>query len=200
MAELAETHSIYVLDQELELLTEAMEDASESGAIPNELRERFCTFCEAFGEKVDRIGRFLRMQEAKADFARKEAQRLFDRVRSAENRIRGTKEMLLYFMGVRAISKIEGRTFTLRVQNNSQDTLKVENVEALSMSFRKVRLTVNGILFSQLLKGLARDRQDALLGCVEEYFPNNDALHAALDRGEDVPGVRRYRGKHIRIA
>lgn len=197
---IAETHSIYELDQELEMLAEAMEEVSASGAIPEDLRERFSKFCEAFGEKVDRIGRFLRAQESKADFARKEAQRLFERVRSAENKVRSTKEMLLFFMGVRAVTKIEGRTFTLRAQNNSQDTLKVDDPEALPMALRKVRLTINGILFAQLLKVLAEDRQRALLACVEEYFPNNEALHAALDRGEDIPGVRRYRGKHIRIA
>jgi hypothetical protein len=197
---LAETHSIYEIDLELEHLTDEIQEASELGPVPMALQERFLAFCEAFGEKVDRIGRFLTAQEAKADFARKEAQRLSDRARSAEMKVRSTKEMVLYFMGAHETRKLEGHTLTLLSQNNSQDTLRVDDPEALPITYRKVRLTVDGSLFSQILKPLAEEQRRMVFQSVDEYTASTDAVHAALDRGEVLPGVRRYRGKHIRIA
>lgn len=197
---IAETHSIFALDRELEDLCEEITEAAEAGPVPSELQERFAAFCEAFGEKVDRIGRFLKLQESLAEIARREAQRLNDRVHSAEQKARSTKEMLLYFMLARGIRRLEGRTFTLRAQNNSQDTIKVENPENLPMVYRRVELRIDGAIFARILTLLPEEMRAELLRGLDHFGAHTDAIRAALDRGEELDGVRRYRGQHIRVA
>lgn len=196
----AENRSIFDLDCELETLFDQIQEAAEIGPIPNELQERFLNFCDAFGEKVDRIGRFLRVQEAKAEFAKEEIKRLQDRARCAETKARSTKEMLLYFMNVRGLKKLEGKTHTLRMQANSQDTVRVENPNALPMGYRRVELRIDGKLFADVLELLSREKRELFLQGLKEFQPNNDAIHEANLRKEEIPGVTIYRGHHIRVA
>jgi len=85
---IAQTHSLLEIDQELDALFDAMQEELElSGAISDESKERFIEFVAAFGDKVDRIGRFLRIQEAIADYAKKESERLAVRARIATRKV-----------------------------------------------------------------------------------------------------------------
>ena len=77
MASIAEASSLFEIDMELDGLLEQIEEQVESQGQPSEdLVARFQQFCEAHGEKVDRIGRFVRMMEAREQFCRSEAARL----------------------------------------------------------------------------------------------------------------------------
>ena len=115
MASIAEASSLFEIDMELDGLLEEMERQTESeGQASEDLVARFQQFCEAHGEKVDRIGRFLRMMEAREQFCRSEAARLADRARAAASRMERTKNMVLYYLLSRDLKKIEGQQFTLR--------------------------------------------------------------------------------------
>jgi hypothetical protein len=46
------------------LLDSAWEAAEENGEIPHELQQALLNYCEAFGEKVDYIARYIHAQEA----------------------------------------------------------------------------------------------------------------------------------------
>src|ERR1035438_9772690 len=75
MSTIAETNSLFEIDAELDgLLDEIAEQAEQKGEPPEELVARFQQFCSAHGEKVDRIGRFLRRMEARGQFCRAEAE------------------------------------------------------------------------------------------------------------------------------
>jgi hypothetical protein len=129
MASIAEANSLFEIDMELDGLLEKIQDQVESEGEPSEdLVARFQQFCEAHGEKVDRIGRFVRMMEARELFCRSEAARLSDRARSAANRIERTKNMALYYLLSRGLKKIEGQQFTLRAQKNSQDSVRITDI------------------------------------------------------------------------
>ena len=115
MASIAEGNSLFEIDMELDELLEEMEQQVESeGQASEDLVARFQQFCEAHGEKVDRIGRFVRMMEAREQFCRSEAARLGNRACAAANRVERTKNMVLYYLLSRDLKKIEGREFTLR--------------------------------------------------------------------------------------
>ncbi len=59
---IAADHSILEIDRELDLLFDKMqEELEESGVASSESIERFHAFCDAYGKKVDRIGRFIRV-------------------------------------------------------------------------------------------------------------------------------------------
>jgi hypothetical protein len=60
MAAIAETNSLFEIDAELDSLLEAIEEqVASEGQPPEDLVARFQKFCDALGNKVDRIGRFL---------------------------------------------------------------------------------------------------------------------------------------------
>ena len=66
MASIAETSSLFEIDAELDGLIEEIEGQVESeGEAAEGLVARFQQFCEAHSDKVDRIGRFVRIMEAR---------------------------------------------------------------------------------------------------------------------------------------
>ena len=88
MASIAQEYSLFEIDQELDTLLDDIEEEIENrGDAPAELMERFQQFCEAHGEKADRIGRFLRMMEARVQYCRSEADRLQERARTSDRKV-----------------------------------------------------------------------------------------------------------------
>jgi hypothetical protein len=99
---------------------------------------------EAHGEKVDRIGRFVRMMEAREQFCRSEAARLNDRARAAAGKVDRTKSLVLYYLLSRDLKKIEGRQFTLRAQKNSQDSVKITDQAAVPKCYCWIEARIRG--------------------------------------------------------
>jgi Siphovirus Gp157 len=73
--------------------------------------------------RTPRIGRFLRMMEARVQDRRSEANRLHERARSSERKVTQTQYMVMYYLKSSNLWKTEGREFTLRTQKNSQDSI-----------------------------------------------------------------------------
>jgi Gp157 protein len=137
MAYIAQDHSLFEIDRELDALLDEIEDEIENrGEASLELMGRFQQFCEAHGEKADRIGRFLRMMEARIQYCRGEAFRLQERARSSERKAIQTKSMVLYYLLSRDLKKIEGRELTLRIQKNSQDSVRFTDESQVPMRYR----------------------------------------------------------------
>jgi hypothetical protein len=87
MSSIAESKSLFEIDAELdELLEEIQQEIDGEGQPSTERLDRFHEFCRAHSEKVDRIGRFLRMMEARTLYCRSEANRLQERARSSERK------------------------------------------------------------------------------------------------------------------
>lgn len=201
MTTTAEANSLFEIDAELDDLVEEIQEQFESqGHADEESITRFQQFCEAHGEKVDRIGRFVRMMEAREQYCRGEAARLGDRARAAANRVERTKSMVLFYLASRETRKIEGREFTLRVQKNSQDSVKITDEQALTMAYRKIDARVDGVLWATVLSSLPDGLAESLRVCVRESLPDTDAIKAAALRGEDVAGAQVRRGSHLRVA
>ena len=71
MTSISENCSLFEIDTELDALLEQIEEQVETEGEPSEeLLSRFREFCAAHGEKVDRIGRFVRMMEAREQHCR----------------------------------------------------------------------------------------------------------------------------------
>ena len=163
MTSIVESNSLFEIDTELDGLLDAIQQAIETeGKAPEELMARFQQFCEAHGEKVDRIGRFVRMMEAREQFCRAEAARLGDRARSVANKVDRTKSMVLFYLMSRDLRKIEGREFTLRVQKNGQDSVKITDEATLPMAYRKVEARINGVLWETIISYLPERLAEAL--------------------------------------
>jgi len=198
MSTIADTNSLFEIDAELDgLLDEIEEQTAQGGEPAEEIVARFQQFCSAHGEKVDRIGRFLRRMEAREQFCRSEAARLSDRARAAACKVERTKNMVLYYLMSRELKSIDGREFTLRAQKNSQDSVRITNEAALPVSFRKIR--IGGVLWETVLANLPEELGKMLESTVEESRPDADSIKAAIQREEEVPGAELRRGWHLRI-
>lgn len=186
---------------ELDTLLEEIEEwvASEGKASEDPVA-RFQQFCVAHGEKVDRIGRFVHMMEAREQFCRSEAARLGDRARATARKVERTKNMVLYYLLSRDLKKIEGYQFTLRVQKNSQDSVRILDEANLSMAYRTLEARIGGVLWETVLSCLPEELERALTACVQGTKPDTEAIKAAVLRHEEVAGAEVRRGSHLRVA
>jgi hypothetical protein len=201
MTTVVESHSLFEIDHELDDLLEQIEEQVEAeGEASEELLCRFRQFCEVHGEKVDRIGRFVRMMEAREQYCRAEAARLGDRARATANKVDRTKSMVLFYLMSRELRKIEGREFTLRIQKNSQDSVRILDEVSLPMSYRKVEARIGGVLWETVLSYLPEDLERALAACIHETKPDTEAIKIAVSRDEKVAGAEIRRGFHLRVA
>ncbi len=201
MANVVEFRSLFEIDCELDSLIEQIEAQVEAEGEPSEeLLSRFREFCAAHGEKVDRIGRFVRMMEAREQFCRAEAARLGERARATANKVDRTKSMVLFYLMSRNLRKIEGREFTLRIQKNSQDSVRILDELSLPTAYRKIEVRVGGVLWDTVLSYLPADLGRSLAACIQETRPDTEAIKAAVLRHEEVAGAEVRRGSHLRVA
>ncbi len=201
MATIAQEHSLFEIDGELDMLLDEIEEEIENrGEAPAELVDRFQQFCEAHGEKADRIGRFLRMMEARVQYCRSEASRLQERARSSERKATQTKYMVMFYLKSRDLRKIEGREFTLRIQKNSQDSVRFTDETQVPMRYRTVAARLDGSLWERLIETVPEDVSRLLLASIQEAAPCNDAIKNAVQNQIAVPGAEVYRGDHLRVA
>jgi hypothetical protein len=200
MSTIAATNSLFEIEAELDGLLDEIEEQTAQGGEPSgELVARFQQFCCAHGEKVDRIGRFLRRMEAREQFCRAEAARLGDRARAAAGKVERTKNMVLYYLMSRDLKAIEGREFTLRAQKNSQDSVRITDEAALPVAFRRIDARISGVLWETVLANLPDELGRMIESAVEESRPDTDTIKAAIQREEQVPGAELRRGWHLRI-
>jgi hypothetical protein len=197
MASITENYSLFEIDTELDGLLEQIEVEAEPS---EELLSRFREFCAAHGEKVDRIGRFVRMMEAREQYCRAEAARLSDRARAAANKVDRTKSMVLFYLMSRELRKIEGQEYTLRIQKNSQDSVRILDEVNLPMAYRKIEARVDGALWETVLSCLPEELERAMAACIQEMKPDTEAIKVASLRHEEVAGAEVCRGSHLRVA
>jgi len=201
MASIAETSSLFEIDVELDGLLEEIEGQVESeGQAAEDLVARFQQFCEAHGEKVDRIGRFVRIIEAREQYCRSESARLTDRARAAAGKVERTKNMVLYYLLSRDLKKIEGYQFTLRAQKNSQDSVRITDEAAVPMAYCRFDARITGAMWETVLSLLREELAKALESSIQETRPDNDAIKAAVSQNEVIPGAEVRRGTHLRVA
>ncbi len=201
MATTAEASSLFEIDMELDGLLEEIQEQVESEGEPSEdMVARFQQFCEAHGEKVDRIGRFVRMMEAREQFCRSEAARLNDRARAAAGKVERTKNLVLYYLLSRDLKKIEGYQFTLRAQKNSQDSVRITDQAAVPKSYCRIEARITGVMWETVLSLLPDELANALESSIQETKPDSDAIKAAVAQNEVVPGAEVRRGTHLRVA
>lgn len=198
---IAPDYTLLEIDRELDLLSDRIQDElEETGAPSEDSIQLFQTLCDAHGEKVDRIGGFIRIMETRAAYCRNEAARLTARAKTAENKIEQTKTLVLYFLNSRGIARMEGRQFTLRSQKNSQDTLMVTDEKLIPLCLKRVDVRLSGETYATLLDTLPDERKMDLISAVVQIAPHNEAIKQALAAGEAVEGATVSRGHHLRVA
>ena len=202
MAINAQENSLFEIDRELDILLDEIQEETEEGSeeVRAELVQKFHEFCEAHTEKIDRIGHFLSLMEARASYCRAQAARLTERARFAENKVERTKSMVLYYLLSRELRKIEGREFTLCARKNSQDSVVISDEPKVPLVLREIEAKIPGRFWQALLSKLPEDDANELKACVRQMKPCNEAIKNAAAIEESVPGAEIRRGFHLRVA
>ena len=201
VASIAQEYCLFEIDRELDgLLDEIEEEIENRGEASAELLDRFQQFYEAHNEKADGIGRFLRMMEARVQYCRSEANRLQERARSCERKTTQTKYMVMYYLKSRDLKKIEGREFTLRIQKNSQDSVRFTDETQVPLQYRNVSARLDGLSWERVIENISDELKRLLVASIQEAAPSNEAIKNAVQKQIGVPGAEVYRGDHLRVA
>jgi hypothetical protein len=197
---IASDHSLLEIDRELDILFDTMQDElEETGEASQDSIERFHMFCDAYGEKVDRIGRFIRVMEARSAYCKAEAARLVARGKSAANRAEQTKLLILYYLQSREMTKMEGKQFTLRCQRNSQDSVRISDLELIPLRLKRIEANFDGGTWERILAALPDDLKSILAAGIQDIIPMNDAIKQAFAKEDAVDGATVIRGHHVRV-
>ncbi|MHB2006459.1 MAG: siphovirus Gp157 family protein [Acidobacteriaceae bacterium] len=198
--EIASTHSIFEIDQEIDAMIEAHQQEFEAnGLISAESMLRFEQFLHAMNAKVDRIGGYILATENIANCSKLEADRLSKRARTATNKADRVKSMLLYYMKTREQQSLEGTLFTARICKNAADTVTVTDKDAIPAAYRRHDARIDGGAWESILALLPRELQIVLESSAKDFSVNSEAIKAAKTQGTEVPGVEVKRGDHLRI-
>jgi hypothetical protein len=108
--------------------------------------------------------------------------------------------MVLYFLMSRGLKKIEGMEFTLRMQKNSQDSVRITNEAVVPKRYCRINARIDGFLWETVLSMLPEELAKSLDSSVQETMPDADAIKVAAMRQEQVPGTEVRRGSHLRVA
>jgi hypothetical protein len=106
---------------------------------------------------------------------------------------------VLYFLAARRLKKIEGKEFTLRMQKNSQDSVRITDEAAVPISYCRIDAQIDGVVWETALSLLPDDLSKSLQSSIQETRPDADAIKAAAMRNEQVPGAEVKRGSHLRV-
>ena len=193
--------SLLEIDREMDSLFDRIQDELEENGEPSqESKERFQQLCDVFGDKVDRIGRFIRVMEARAAYCKAEASRLTTRGRVADTKVEQTKAFILYFLQTREVTKMEGKQFTLRCQKNSQDSVRISDPTLIPLHLKRVEARFDGALWAQIIAAVPNETRALLVAGVQDTSPVADAIKQAIARREEVAGASVTRGYHVRVA
>ena len=196
----AADHTLLELDVELSRVFDRMDDElEEEGHISAESEALMQNFLAAIGEKVDRLGRFLTVLEARSKYCRLEAGRLSARAKAAENRMERTKNYVLFFLLTKELTRMEGETFTLRRQKNSQDSVTVTDASLIPLRLKRVEARFSGEVWEELLEGISQDLRAKLAGGLTSCSPVAEAIKEEIAAGAVVEGAMVKRGFHIRV-
>jgi hypothetical protein len=203
--EVAKGLSMFEIDESLEALVETAEEEAEAnnGEISEEIKIALATYADAFGYKVDRIANYLKAQKAEAEVAQREAERFQARYKSAENREKRLKQMLVWFMISRNMHKLRGALNTICRQANSVPSLAIQETTHIPDSFYRARVEVTWSEWREIVESLVpgplRDRLGEADGKTVQKELQRGILSDALARGETIPGASLVKGSHLRL-
>lgn len=198
--QVADDNSLLEIDRELDALLDRIEDEiEEHGEASKEAMDLLQVFVDALNLKVDRIGQYLSVMDARAAYCRKEATRMAQRAKRAENKSDRAKQMVLFYLESHDLTKLETDRTTLRRQKNSQDSVIIANDSAVPAELRQYELKVDGTLWVKLFRVLPKDLAAALGSAVKSSEPMFTAIKQYFMEGNTLEGVQVKRRFHLRV-
>lgn len=150
----------------LDIPTDQMDDEQKAAwdSYANELGRQEAS-------KVDGYGQFRRLQAARADALKAEADRLTSRARSIRNNLDWLDSQCLYAMRQHGLKKVSGDIYSISLRAN--EVVKITDASVLPPEYVRTKTSVE---------------------------PDKIAIKEALKQGQEVPGAMMDKSYSIRIA
>ena len=196
----AANHSLLELDSELDALLDQIQDEiEEQGEASAEAMERLLLFCQAIDVKIDRIGRFIRVMEMRAEYCKTESARFAARAKRAQSKIERIESMVLYYLASHDLKKVESHEFTLKRNKNPQDSEVITQADSIPADLRRFEAKIDGPLWLEVIDALPKTLAEPLVASVKSSEPSNSAIKQHIANGGLVEGASVKRGHHLRI-
>ena len=185
-AALAGTLTLFQVEQSLALLAES---AEEEGLTP-ELEQALIRYMEGAVEKRDRVAEFILFCEGMADLAKAEVKRLQARQKHFEATAERVSTMVLRVLDFLAVSKLEGRTHTLK-KRKCPASVKVVEEEKIPPAYKRITVTLPMTEWQKLLGGIPDVLQTAIVASIrkQEVSLDLEAIKQALNGEQNVDGA-----------
>jgi hypothetical protein len=122
-------------------------------------------------DKIDAFAQFVRMESARADALKAEANRLAARAKTAQNRLDFLRMRYLQAMQVAGLQKVRGQVYSMSVRTT--DVVQITDEQALPQEYVTQKITT---------------------------APDKVALKDALKSGAVVPGAQLAKSYSLRVA
>jgi hypothetical protein len=96
--------------------------------------------------KIDRIGRFLKVMETRAEYCKKESALFAARAKRAQSKIERIESMVLYYLAGHDLKKSESHEFTLKRNKNSQDSVVITRPDTIPAGLCRFEAKIDGPL------------------------------------------------------
>lgn len=164
--------TLYDIAAEFEALADRAFSFAEEGEVPSDLCAELDAIEAEFEDKVAACCRMIKSFDAHAAVVKREADRLADRHKALANASERLQQYVFDMMTAVGKDVCEpDELFTVRIQNNSQPSVEIEDLAAVPVNFDK--------------------QQDRVV--------DKTAIRDQLKKGVPVPGCRLVQGKHLRI-
>jgi hypothetical protein len=107
--------------------------------------------------------------------------------------------MVLEYLAIHEMKKIESNDFTLRSQKNSQDSVIIKDRESIPAHLQLFEVKVDGPLWLSAVSQLPEELAAGLTLSVRSQEPSNSAIKAYVANGGQLEGVTVKRESHLRI-
>ena len=162
--------TIYELTSDYESkLSQLGEMLIDGGNVTNEQAIELLDLQDNIGAKVVNIGKFVKNLDASSDAIAKEIARLTAKKRGIDNHVRALKDASVAAMTLLGVDRVQDDVMPVRLQDNSQYSVTVDNIGCLPDKYLSVVVSAN--------KRAILDDKDSL----------------------DIQGVTITKGQHIRF-
>jgi len=183
---IAGTLTLFQVEQSLALLAES---AEEEGLTP-ELDQALIRYIEGAVEKRDRVAEFILFCDGMADLAKSEVKRLQARQKHFEATAERVSTMVLRVLDFLAVSKLEGRTHTLK-KRKCPASVKITEEEKIPPVYKRITVTLPLPEWQKLVGGIPEDLQRAVVASMrkQEISLDLEAIKQALNTEEQIDGA-----------
>jgi hypothetical protein len=185
-AEVCTGLTLFQIEETIALLAES---AEEEGLTP-EIEQALATYLQGALEKRDRVAEFILYCEGMAALAKAEVQRLQTRQKHFECTAERIRAMALRVLDCLGVSKLEGRTHTLK-KRKCPASVAVRDQAEISAEFKRVTVILPASRWEALLAALPKEVSEQVRGEIikQETGIEVAAIKEALKSGASVPGA-----------